>query len=246
MPRSIAVFGAGPGLGRAVARRYAHQGYDVALIARRAGELEQLASELTLGGAAAYPVPADLSETAGIGLLAKRIRTAIGEPDVLYYGPTVGRARPAAALTPQDAAAVMALALYSLIELVREFLPSMLGRGSGAILAATGASAVQGMADLSGPGPALAAQRNYLQSLQGEVADGGVYVGRLYIGAPIANSAWHRRVLDDQAAGRPTRRWSPTAAVDPDQLADLLWTMHNTTKQPEAVYPEHALDRHRP
>lgn len=34
MPKSIAVLSAGPGLGHAVARRYAQAGYDVVLVAR--------------------------------------------------------------------------------------------------------------------------------------------------------------------------------------------------------------------
>ena len=43
MSRSIAVFGAGPGLGRAVARRYAQDGYDVVLVARNQQGLEAFA-----------------------------------------------------------------------------------------------------------------------------------------------------------------------------------------------------------
>jgi NADP-dependent 3-hydroxy acid dehydrogenase YdfG len=37
--KSIAVFGVGPGLGQAVARRYAREGYTVILVARRPGTL---------------------------------------------------------------------------------------------------------------------------------------------------------------------------------------------------------------
>ena len=39
MSKSIAVFGAGPGLGQAVARRYAREGYAVTLVARRRSHL---------------------------------------------------------------------------------------------------------------------------------------------------------------------------------------------------------------
>jgi NAD(P)-dependent dehydrogenase (short-subunit alcohol dehydrogenase family) len=35
MSKSIAVFGAGPGLGQAVARRYAREGWDVVLITQK-------------------------------------------------------------------------------------------------------------------------------------------------------------------------------------------------------------------
>lgn len=41
---------------------------------------------------------------------------------------------------------------------------------------------------------AQAARRNYLQSLHAEVADKGVYVGMLYVGAVIENSAFHTQI----------------------------------------------------
>ncbi len=110
-----------------------------------------------------------------------------------------------------------------------------------AILTAQGASTVQGLPNMSGPGPAQAAQRNYLQSLHAEMADKGVYVGMLYIGALIENSAFHTQIEEAKAAGAPIRDWGPT--VNPAHLADLLWTMHCTKGQPEAIYPEGIVDR---
>jgi NAD(P)-dependent dehydrogenase (short-subunit alcohol dehydrogenase family) len=50
MPKSIAVFGVGPGLGEAVARRYVQGGYEVVLVARRREPLESLAEDLTGAG----------------------------------------------------------------------------------------------------------------------------------------------------------------------------------------------------
>ena len=41
MPPSIVVFGAGPGLGRSVARRYARADYTVVLVARRQAPIEE-------------------------------------------------------------------------------------------------------------------------------------------------------------------------------------------------------------
>jgi short-subunit dehydrogenase len=241
MSKSIAVFGAGPGLGQAVARRYAQAGYEVVLVARRRQPLDLLAEDLTGAGASARVITADLADTDAVPALAQQIRAANGEPDALYYAPTPGDGFVSAAdLTPQRAQDFMPLAVYSLLALVQQFLPHMIEEHSGAILTAQGASAVSGLPNLSGPGPAQAAQRNYLQSLHAEMADTGVYVGMLYIGAIIENSAFHTQTEEAKAAGAG-RDWGPT--VDPAHLADLLWNMHRTRRPAETTYPDRRLDR---
>jgi short-subunit dehydrogenase len=121
-----------------------------------------------------------------------------------------------------------------MLALVQEFLPHMLGQGDGAILTAQGGSTVQGLPNMSGPSPAQAAQRNYLQALHAEVAGKGVYAGMLYIGAAIKNSAFHAEMEKAEAAGNPV--WEMPAA-GPGHLAGLLWTMHGTKGQREVIYP---------
>jgi short-subunit dehydrogenase len=241
MSKSIAVFGAGPGLGQAVAHRYVREGYAVALVARRREPLDLLAKDLTSAGATAHVITADLSHTDATSRLAEQIRSKVGHLDAFYYAPTPdGGFVPAVNLTPQHAQDFMPLSFYTLLALVQEFLPHMLKQGDGAILTAQGASSVQGLPNMSGPGPAQAAQRNYLQSLHAEVAGKGVYVGMLYIGAAIEHSAFHAEMEKAKAAGDPV--WEmPTA--DPAHLADLLWTMHSTKDQPEAIYREGPFDR---
>ena len=235
MARSIGVFGAGPGLGQAVARRYAREGYAVTLVGRRPEPLDRLAKDLASAGATAHVITADLSDTDATPRLAERIRAAAGNLDAIYYAPTPDTGFvPAAELTPQHAENFMPLIFYTMLALVREFLPHMLEQGDGAVLTAQGGSTVHGLPNMSGPSPAQAAQRNYLQALHAEVAERGVYVGMLYVGAAIENSAFHTELEMARAAGEPV--WEmPT--VDPDQLADLLWTMHATKGQSEAVYP---------
>ena len=233
MSKSIAVFGAGPGLGQAVARRYAREGYAVTLVARRPEPLDRLAKELTSAGATAHVVTADLADTGATPQLAEQIRAKAGNLDAFYYAPTPATGFvSAASLTPQHAQNFMPLIFYTMLALVQEFLPHMLEQGDGAILTAQGGSTVQGLPNMSGPSPAQAAQRNYLQALHAEVAEKGVYVGMLYIGAAIRNSAFHAEMEHGIAAGDWV--WEmPT--VDPGYLADLLWTMHGTRGQREAT-----------
>ena len=235
MSKSIAVFGAGPGLGQAVARRYAQEGYTVTLVARRSEPLDRLAKELTNAGALAHVITADLSDTDATPKLAEQIRTTTGNLDALYYAPTPDTGFVSAAnLTPQRAQDFMPLIFYTMLALVQEFLPHMLTQGDGAILTAQGGSTVHGLPNMSGPSPAQAAQRNYLQALHAEVAEKGVYVGMLYIGAAIKDSAFHSDMEKAKAAGNPV--WDmPT--VDPEHLAALMWTMHNTRARQEIIYP---------
>ncbi|HEX3712070.1 MAG TPA: SDR family NAD(P)-dependent oxidoreductase [Trebonia sp.] len=235
MPKSIAVFGAGPGLGQAVARHYAREGYAVTLVGRRPEPLDRLARDLTSAGATAHVITADLADTDATPRLAGQVRAEAGDLDAFYYAPTPETGFvPAASLTPQHARNFMPLIFYTMLALVQEFLPHMLEQGDGAILTAQGGSTVQGLPNMSGPSPAQAAQRNYLQALHAEVAGNGVYVGMLYVGAAIRDSAFHTELEQAKAAGEPA--WE-MPVVDPEHLASLLWTMHATRDQREVRYP---------
>jgi len=234
--KSIAVFGAGPGLGQAVARRYAQEGYTVVLVGRRQEALDALAKKIAASGKTAHVVVADLSRPEDVPALATHIRAKTGDLDAFYYAPTPsGDFVPATALTPGYAGDFMPLSFYTLVALVQGILPHMIERGDGAILTAQGASSIQGLPYMSGPGPAQAAQRNYLQSLHAELAPKGVYVGMLYIGAAIRHSAFHTGMEKAKAAGEQV--WE-MPVVDPVHLAGLLWNMHRTRGQAEVVYPE--------
>jgi short-subunit dehydrogenase len=237
MSKSIAVVGAGPGLGQAVARRYAREGYTVALIARRRESLVALAAELTRAGATAHAITADLSSERAVPQLAEQIRAKVGNLDAIYYGPSVRGYVPVVDLTADELRELMPLAVYSLVDLVHEFLPHMLSQQKGTILVAAAASAVQGMPNLAGTA-VLAAQRNYLQALQAKVTEQGVYVGRLYIGAVIEHSAFHTQQEAARAASQPVM---DMPVVDPAHLADLLWTMQSAKDEHEVLYPKDLL-----
>ena len=48
------------------------------------------------------------------------------------------------------------------------------------------------------------------------------------------NTPYHARIKAAKAAGDPVPE---TPAVNPDRLAELLWTMHRTRDKAEATYP---------
>lgn len=77
---------------------------------------------------------------------------------------------------------------------------------------------------------AFAARRNDVPSLHAAVADKGVDVGGLSIGAAIERSPFRaeRKAAEDAGAGVPE-----VPAADPHHLAKVLWTMHGTRSRPE-------------
>ncbi|MEU0928812.1 SDR family NAD(P)-dependent oxidoreductase [Streptomyces malaysiensis] len=87
MAKTIAVFGAGSGMGKAVARRFGQEGYRIALVARRREPLNELVDALAAEGIEAAGFTADLSHTDGIPGLVTEIRKRFGRIDVVNYAP---------------------------------------------------------------------------------------------------------------------------------------------------------------
>ena len=84
-PRHLLIIGAGPGLGGAIARRFAQGGYHLTLLARTTDGLDKLAGDLTDAGAAVDTVAADASDPEGLRTTLTSVYASPGAPGVLVY-----------------------------------------------------------------------------------------------------------------------------------------------------------------
>ena len=80
MSRSILITGASSGIGRAVAELFLSEGWQVGLLARRAGILAEVAH----GRANAHVLPADVTDAAAVDLAVEQFCAATGRLDVLF------------------------------------------------------------------------------------------------------------------------------------------------------------------
>jgi NADP-dependent 3-hydroxy acid dehydrogenase YdfG len=84
LDRTVAlVTGASSGIGAAAARSLAERGATVALVARRAERLEQLAGDIADAGGTALPLEADVSEQEQARSAVERVVEELGRLDVL-------------------------------------------------------------------------------------------------------------------------------------------------------------------
>ncbi len=81
--QAVIVTGASAGIGKALALQLARQGAKVAIAARRAGRLEQVAVECRALGAEVLAVPTDVSDEAQCKALVEKTVAAFGKLDML-------------------------------------------------------------------------------------------------------------------------------------------------------------------
>lgn len=232
----IVIFGAGPGLGTSVARRFGREGFRVALVGRSRPRLEALVATLAAEGIESAPFTADLSDPTQVSALLADVRARFGRIDGIEYGPASAADQnfvPAGALDTADLERYLRTFLLTPIEVIRGVLLEFTERGSGTILVTHGSSAANAMPFLSGVGPAMAGMRNYLYSLAGELAGTGVYAGTLTIGALIVSGDQEA----DQGFPGDEKAGFSFPTVHPDVLADLYWDMHVERSQTERTYP---------
>lgn len=129
------VTGASSGIGKELARRFAADGHDVILVARRLERLEELARELEAAhGVKSWPIACDLGEPAGIVALLGELSARELQVDFLVNNAGAGSSGPFAETDPERERELVELDVVSVVRLTRALLPGMLARGHGAIL----------------------------------------------------------------------------------------------------------------
>jgi 3-oxoacyl-[acyl-carrier protein] reductase len=151
--KTALVTGASRGIGRATASALARAGAHVLVhYGRSEREAESLVSEIQSEGGSANAIPADLGTPEGAELLAKQVRSTVGERlDVLVLNAGISKAARLADHTVEDFDNLFATNVRSPFFMVQQLLP-ILGDGSNIIvISSIGAHAVVGKPGLDNP-----------------------------------------------------------------------------------------------
>ncbi|MGY5885229.1 SDR family NAD(P)-dependent oxidoreductase [Modestobacter lacusdianchii] len=206
---TIAIIGAGRGLGAAVARRFGAEGFAVALLSRSQSKLDALAEELAADGVQARGFAADVRDPGSLARALEQATETLGPIEVLQYSPLPQKdfMRPVLETTPADLVGPVEFSVYGPVAAVHQVLPGMrfLGANRGTILFVNGGSAVTPGRNVTGTSVAFAGQAAYAQLLHEVLGEEGIQVSQLVIPGKIE-------------PGSPDK--------DPAVLADLLWDLH--------------------
>jgi short-subunit dehydrogenase len=162
------ITGASGGIGRELATLFARDGFDLLLVARSAGALEELGAELSrLHGVAATAIAADLADPGAPEAVHEAARVRGATVDVLVNNAGHGLYGRFAATELDTELRMIQLNVAALTHLTKRFLPPMLARGRGRILNVASTAAFQ-------PGPLMSvyyATKAYVLSFSEALAE---------------------------------------------------------------------------
>jgi len=209
------VVGIGPKNGAAFARRFAREGYQLALVSRQTSLSLQLAAEL--GDTSAYAC--DVSDPLSVAAAFEQIRAERGTPEVLVYNAGSGFWKTAEELTPAEFEQSFRVNALGLLVAAQQVLPGMRQLGRGQIVVVGATASLRGRPKTAGFAAGKAAQRSLAQSLARQCSPEGIHVSLLIIdggidaagSAPGSRSAQRLRPEDIASEAYHLVRQDPSA-----------------------------------
>jgi NAD(P)-dependent dehydrogenase (short-subunit alcohol dehydrogenase family) len=211
-----AVLGVGPGLGSAVARRFAREGFSVALMARREESVSGVRREIEESGGKALPVSTDATDPASVAAAFGQVRGELGDPGVFVYNAGAFQVGGILDLSPEKFDECFSTNCAGAFYAARHVLPAMVEGGGGTVLLTGATAALRGGARFSALAVGKFGLRALAQSMAREFGPQGVHVAHIVIDGQI-NTPRMREV----SGGREDH-----TMLCPDAIAETYWHLH--------------------
>jgi NAD(P)-dependent dehydrogenase (short-subunit alcohol dehydrogenase family) len=187
-----AVVGVGPGNGEALARRFAADGYAVALMARRKELTERLAAELP--HAKAYPC--DAADSASVEAAFAAMHADLGDADALVYNAGSGVWGNVEEVKAEDLERSWRVNALGLFLAARAAIPGMRRKGRGAIIVVGATASRRGASGAAAFAQAKMAQRALAESLARHLWPAGIHVALIVVDGVVGGPVTRSRLSD--------------------------------------------------
>jgi short-subunit dehydrogenase len=183
--RHLLLVGAGPGLGMAVAHRFADGGYRVTLVARSTDGLGHLADRLADTGAQIDTTTADASDPEGLRARMAELYGEHGAPGLIIYNAVIGAPDTLLSATVEHLLTAFTVDVVGAIVVTQVAAPAMRRAGSGTIIVTGGGFADHPIPALATVSLGKAALRSSATMLGADLAPDGIRVATLTIDGQI-------------------------------------------------------------
>ncbi|HSM35722.1 MAG TPA: 3-oxoacyl-ACP reductase FabG [Longimicrobiales bacterium] len=191
------ITGGGRGIGRAVAEALVERGAAVLVAARSADEIEATAAALRERGAEAHAVPCDVTDEAAVARLAAAAEERLGAVDILVNNAGAAFAQPLHRLSLQEWTDTLAVNATGPFLCTRAFLPGMVQRGRGRVVAVASVAGLTGAPYVAAYAAAKHAAVGFVRAVAAEVAASGVTVNAVcpgYVDTDMTSASIERIV----------------------------------------------------
>ncbi|POO02760.1 Short-chain dehydrogenase/reductase [Trema orientale] len=226
-----AVVGVGPKLGRSIARKFAHEGYTVAILARDLGRLSRFADEIAREEKAqVFAIRIDCSESRSVKEAFEGV-LSLGFVEVLVYNayqPLPWHPPNFTDIRIDSFEKSLAVSSVGAFHCAQQVLPGMVERGRGTILFTGCTASLSGIAGYSELCCGKFALRALSQCLAREFQPLGVHVAHVIIDGLVGpprgpGSSSQRTSVGEQAQ---SGAGSGDGSMDPDAVAQTYWHLH--------------------
>ncbi len=201
--KTLAIVGAGPGLGAALARRFAREGWSIALVALKQEVIDACLAELEPFDVRTVGALADVADRDAVEAAFGSIVDSLGVPDVVVYNASIYQAEAALELPLKALRLALDIHVVGALNASQAAIAAMRGADAGVLIFTVNNLALAPEAMSAALSIGKGAQLNLALSLDRELEDTPMNVGVVTICGPIK-------------AG---------TAYDPDRLADVYWEL---------------------
>ena len=218
----MVILGAGPGLGAAIAGRFAREGFAVALMARRKENLSAIKQEIEDANGTGMTVEADATDAESVAQAFDRVREGLGDPEVFTYNAGAFQMGSILDLIPEQFDNCFRANCSGAFYGAQQVLPAMMEKGSGTIILTGATASLRGSANFAALATGKFGLRALAQSMAREFGPQGIHVAHVVIDGQIDTPQLRE--------SQPDREESTT--LSPDAIADIYWELH--TQDPRA------------
>ena len=212
----VAVVGVGPGLGRALAVRFARGGFAVALVARQEASLRPVQAEIEGFGGGVRSYVSDATDEKSVGVTFTRIREELGAPEALLYNAGDFQAGGILELAATDFERAWRVNCLGGLLTAQAVVPAMLERGGGSIIYSGATASLRGSARFAGLAVGKFGLRALAQSMARELGPKGIHVAHVVIDGGI-DTPRVRAMFADRG---------PQSFLAPTAIAENYWNLH--------------------